>query len=100
METTFILESTILEVETELALAKSVHDKEFNSTHEGYAVLKEEVDELWHEVKHGFKESRQAFTNLPHVPTDKIHKEHKRRMREEAIQVAAMAVRFIQELTD
>lgn len=46
---------------------------EFNSAHEGYAVLLEEVDELWHEVK-------------KNDPT---------RSREEAIQVAAMAIRFI-----
>lgn len=45
----------------------------FNTNHEGYAVLLEEVDELWHEVKHGSY----------------------RYARAEAIQVAAMAIRFI-----
>jgi NTP pyrophosphatase (non-canonical NTP hydrolase) len=49
---------------------------DFNSAHEGFAVLAEEVDELWEHVK----------TN------------QKRRdimaMRKEAIQVAAMAIRF------
>jgi len=48
----------------------------FNSAHEGFAVLAEEVDELWEHVK----------TN------------QKRRdpnaMRKEAVQVAAMALRF------
>jgi NTP pyrophosphatase (non-canonical NTP hydrolase) len=48
----------------------------FNSSHEGYAVLKEEVDELWQEVKHGTKEAA----------------------REEAIQVAAMALRFLNDI--
>lgn len=48
----------------------------FNSAHEGYAVLKEEVDELWDEIKGG---------------------QNINRMREEAIQVAAMAIRFIND---
>lgn len=47
----------------------------FHSAHEGFAILKEEVDELWTEVKHGTKE----------------------RQKEEAIQVAAMALRFLIE---
>lgn len=50
----------------------------FNSAHEGYAVLKEEVDELWQEVKHGSRH----------------------RQREEATQVAAMAVRFLIDVCD
>jgi hypothetical protein len=44
----------------------------FASAHEGYAVLLEELDELWWEVKHG-------------TPA---------RAREEAVQVAAMALRY------
>lgn len=44
------------------------------SAHEGWAVIQEEVDELWDEVKGG---------------------QDVRRMREEAIQVAAMAMRFV-----
>lgn len=48
----------------------------FNSTHEGYAVILEEVDELWDEVK----------SNDPD------------RAIEEAIQVAAMAIRFVVDL--
>lgn len=44
------------------------------SPHEGWAILREEVDELWDEVKtNGSTEA----------------------MRKEAIQVAAMAVRFV-----
>lgn len=49
----------------------------FASAHEGYAVLLEEVDELWHEVKHGSLD----------------------RQREEAVQVAAMALRFLVDVT-
>lgn len=46
----------------------------FNSPHEGYAVLLEEVDELWHEIK-GAQDPR--------------------RIRDEAKQVAAMAIRLM-----
>ncbi len=46
----------------------------FNSAHEGYAVIKEEVDELWDEIK----KDQSPFE-----------------MREEAVQIAAMALRFI-----
>ena len=45
----------------------------FKSAHEGYAVLLEEVDELWDEVK----------------------RNNRSLQREEAVQVAAMAVRFL-----
>lgn len=48
----------------------------FNSAHEGYAVLAEEVDELWQHVK----------TNQ--------RKRDLLAMRKEALQVAAMALRF------
>jgi hypothetical protein len=62
------------EIEDELNFAvKKFGD--FSSVHEGYAVLKEEIDELWDEIKN--KNSTRE------------------RMREEAIQVAAMAVKFI-----
>ena len=50
----------------------------FHNAHEGYAVLLEEVDELWENVKL----NQTIFTR------DEA-------MREEAIQVAAMAIRFI-----
>jgi NTP pyrophosphatase (non-canonical NTP hydrolase) len=52
----------------------------FNSAHEGYAVLAEEVDELWDHVKTNQKRRDLAA------------------MRKEAIQVAAMAVRFALEV--
>ena len=48
----------------------------FHSAHEGYAVLREELDELWDEVK---------ANNLV-------------RQEEEAIQVAAMALRYLQDV--
>lgn len=48
----------------------------FNSGHEGFAVIREELDELWDAVK---------ANDLAHA-------------REEAVQVAAMALRFIVDL--
>lgn len=47
----------------------------FNSRHEGYAVLLEAMGELWHEIKHGTPEKAHA----------------------EAVQVGAMALRFVAE---
>lgn len=47
-----------------------------NSAHEGYAVLDEEVDELWDHVK--VKQGKRDVDA----------------MRKEAIQIAAMAIRF------
>jgi len=52
----------------------------FHSNHEGWAVIKEELDELWDCIK-GSKL----------VTADD-------RMRKEAIQVAAMAIRFVEDL--
>lgn len=51
----------------------------FASPHEGYAILKEEVDELWDAIKAN---------------------ESPQRKREEAIQVAAMALRFVLDCCD
>lgn len=50
----------------------------FHNAHEGYAVLLEEVDELWEAVK--------LNQNRP---------ERDQRIRDEAIQVAAMAIRLV-----
>ena len=61
-------------VEKELARAE-LKFPPFNSYHEGYAIIKEEVDELWGEVK----DKRRKRDNLYY----------------EATQVAAMAIRFM-----
>lgn len=50
------------------------------SPHEGYAILKEELDELWEEIK---KKPRDRDVS---------------KMRAEVIQVAAMALRFAEDL--
>jgi NTP pyrophosphatase (non-canonical NTP hydrolase) len=52
----------------------------WNSAHEGFAILKEEVDELWDHVK-----TKQKNRDLKGMQT-------------EAIQVAAMAIRFATEV--
>ena len=56
----------------------------FNSPHEGYAVLLEEVDELWESIKNrkpGRKDLERAS-----LLSD---------MQEEAVQIGAMAVKFL-----
>ena len=58
----------------EFAFASHKFSK-FNSTHEGYAVILEELDELWDTIK-----------NKNKTPSE---------MEEEAIQVGAMALRFL-----
>jgi len=50
----------------------------FHNSHEGYAVLKEEVDELWDEIKSKTGTRAHCY--------------------KEAIQVAAMAVRFVRDI--
>ena len=65
----------------ELNVATQLHGP-FNSAHEGYAVIKEELDELWDEIK--LKRSERNPVNL----------------REEAVQVAAMAIRFLVDIAE
>lgn len=68
-----------LEAARELDAARILHAP-MHSAHEGYAVLLEEVEELWEEVK----------KREPDVAA----------MRHEAIQVAAMALRFVMDVCD
>jgi len=67
------------EVEAELERATKKHAP-MHGPHEGYAVILEELDELWDEVK-------AQHHSLP-------------QMRAEAMQVAAMALRFIYDVCD
>jgi hypothetical protein len=64
-------------VRYELLRALKEHG-DFNSCHEGFAVLLEEVDELWEEVK-----KKSSLRDIG-------------KMYEESIQIAAMAVKFAQ----
>ncbi len=67
------------EVVNELATAGSKFGK-FNSAHEGYAVILEEVDELKEEIWKKRKDRDKGA------------------MRAECIQIAAMALRFIEDV--
>ena len=55
---------------------------EFASPHEGYAIIREEVDELWDEIKGDKRDGA------------------RRRMRKEALQVAAMGARFLLDIPE
>lgn len=67
-------------IENEVRRAKIMFPNNFVNQHEGYAVMLEEVDEFWDEVK-----KNQKNYNLL-------------KQKKEAIQVAAMAVRICVEL--
>lgn len=75
------IQEVLGDISTEVERATSMWPP-FNSAHEAFAVLKEEVDELWDHVK-----TNQKRRDL-------------NEMKKEAIQVAAMAVRFALEVCD
>ena len=66
------LVKVIQAVSAEYHRAVSLHGS-FSSTHEGYAIIKEELDELWDGIKKN---------------------DHRKFLEKEAIQIAAMAIRF------
>ena len=65
------------EVYEELKKAMTFHQSMFDA-HQGYAIILEELDEAWFEIKCNDKQ----------------------RTREEMIQVAAMALRFLHDVCD
>ena len=69
----------LIEVDNEITRATQKH-KPMNSAHEGYAVIKEELEELWDEIK-----KQNPSKTLMH---------------KEALHVAAMALRFIQDVCE
>ena len=71
-----VLNRVLAEIADEYLRAKLKFPAQLNGAHEGYAVLLEEVDELWDDIKAN-----------RHGPA-----------RKEAVQVAAMAVRFLMEV--
>lgn len=71
------LKDIMWEVEQEVKKATAKHSS-MQSPHEGYAVILEELDELWDHVK--------TDTALGYAA------------RKEALQVAAMAIRYIYDL--
>ena len=72
-----LIDEHLLALRRELYRAMSKHGP-IASPHEGYAVILEELDELWEHVKHD--EGRSAWAN------------------EEAIQIAAMGMRYAIDL--
>jgi hypothetical protein len=75
----------------------------FNSAHEGWAVIREEEEELWDEVK--FNPMKLDFP--PHMYARGYSEEYQRAwkkhkhgqsMAHEAVQIAAMALRFLIDL--
>lgn len=76
-----IIDRIFEHVNDELVSALTKHPS-MHSAHEGYSVILEEMDELKEEVW-----KRQSKRNME-------------RMREEAVQVAAMAIRFILDVCD
>ena len=74
-----LVTALLQEVATELIKATAKHGS-MNSGHEGWAVIKEEMDELWEHVRADTWRGPEA--------------------RHEAIQIAAMALRYIIDLSD
>ena len=69
-------------VRAELTRAQATYPA-FHSGHEGYAVIREELDELWSAVK--AEKSCRHYTGQPAL---------------EAVQVAAMAIRFLVDVCE
>jgi hypothetical protein len=73
-----LVDAVLLNVRAEIERAVAKHAP-MHSPHEGYAVIKEELDELWDDVKQ----------DLGRRPNARL----------EALQVAAMGIRYITDLT-
>lgn len=89
-------------IRTEMDNIPTEYHKPFSSNHEGYAVLQDQVDSLWEEVKTGKKRIKSqlyAEGNPGSTFAEVTEKHHKKHVQEEAVKVAAMAIRIIQELT-
>lgn len=82
------------EVFEELNKARATHAP-MNGHHEGYAVILEELDELWEVCKRN-THPRDAMP----VRVEELRALKRLNMRKEALQVAAMAIRFIEDVCD
>lgn len=72
----------LMKVQEEVLRAQRLWPRPFSCAHEGISVIREELEELWDHVKTNQK------------------KRDLEEMRKEAVQVAAMAIRFIVEVID
>ncbi|KKN29168.1 hypothetical protein LCGC14_0846740 [marine sediment metagenome] len=70
------------EMAQELRANRHAFPNRWTSPHQGYAIILEELDELWEEIR--MKTERRSA----------VH------MRQECIQIAAMSIRFIEDLLD
>jgi len=70
------LDRALMSIRLEVERAEAKYPP-FNSPHEGYAVIAEELDELW----------------------DAVKADDRGQAKREAVQVGAMAVRFLRDIT-
>jgi len=88
-----INQTTIDLIQEELAsIPEKYASTDFNSTHEGLAVIEEEFLELRDEVFWGEKRCKAEFGGA-----NDWEAAHRIKMRDEAIQTICMLVRFVQE---
>ncbi len=90
----------LLEIANEVKSAQSKYHP-FNSNHEGYAVLLEEIEELEDEIKiiaKPYLDIRMKSDKLWKLIKESKQTTATESMKKECIQIAAMAVRFIEDL--
>ena len=94
-------QETVDLIRKEMESIPEKYHKPFNSMHEGLAVLREEYIELEGQIFFGEKiaKSEVASDLDPEYRKSESLRRYRERVRDEAIQVAAMAARIIQELT-
>jgi hypothetical protein len=86
-------------ITTELAnLPLKYRETNFASAAEGIAVIREEYLELEQEVFWGLKKMQEKIKASDFVYSEQVAADlHKEAMREEAVQLAGVCIRFIQE---
>ncbi len=89
------IDKALLDVTREYAQATEKFPVPFHSAHEGLAVIEEEFIELRDEV---FRNPLKNFKNCSQGFKDRRIAIHKRDMRKEAIQLAAMALKFLTQV--